>query len=196
MLLTCKLTCELLCEVTSRRCRPHKVFVTSRLNNLKLLNLISPALVLNLSNQATSSELTHVPQFGRQLLSPYALPSTGSIKSIEPEIATNSRTLRSRRAPRTATRTWRKRRRTRRRPICSGVAGSQVRLFSDASFRSSVLTSRCLGGIDPLMHKYNASIGYDKALYREDILGSIAFARANSSLLETNSRRLSVACLM
>jgi argininosuccinate lyase len=30
------------------------------------------------------------------------------------------------------------------------------------------------------MHKYNASIGYDKALYKEDILGSIAFARANS----------------
>jgi argininosuccinate lyase len=32
------------------------------------------------------------------------------------------------------------------------------------------------------MHKYNASIGYDKALYREDILGSIAFARANSKV--------------
>lgn len=30
------------------------------------------------------------------------------------------------------------------------------------------------------MHKYNASISYDKALYKEDILGSIAFARANS----------------
>lgn len=30
------------------------------------------------------------------------------------------------------------------------------------------------------MHKYNASIQYDKALYKEDILGSIAFARANS----------------
>lgn len=30
------------------------------------------------------------------------------------------------------------------------------------------------------MHKYNASIRYDKALYKEDILGSIAFARANS----------------
>lgn len=30
------------------------------------------------------------------------------------------------------------------------------------------------------MYKYNASIGYDKALYKEDILGSIAFARANS----------------
>ncbi|KAJ4267658.1 hypothetical protein ACHAPJ_006455 [Fusarium lateritium] len=39
---------------------------------------------------------------------------------------------------------------------------------------------RFTGGIDPLMHKYNASIGYDKALYKEDILGSIAFARANS----------------
>ncbi|KAF5981556.1 argininosuccinate lyase [Fusarium bulbicola] len=38
---------------------------------------------------------------------------------------------------------------------------------------------RFTGAIDPLMHKYNASIGYDKALYREDILGSIAFARAN-----------------
>jgi argininosuccinate lyase len=32
------------------------------------------------------------------------------------------------------------------------------------------------------MHKYNASIGYDKALYKEDILGSIAFARANSKV--------------
>ncbi|KAI8630279.1 argininosuccinate lyase [Xylariaceae sp. FL1651] len=39
---------------------------------------------------------------------------------------------------------------------------------------------RFTGAIDPLMHKYNASIQYDKALYKEDILGSIAFARANS----------------
>lgn len=30
------------------------------------------------------------------------------------------------------------------------------------------------------MYKYNASIRYDKTLYKEDILGSIAFARANS----------------
>ncbi|KAK6865798.1 argininosuccinate lyase [Apiospora arundinis] len=42
------------------------------------------------------------------------------------------------------------------------------------------LGGRFTGAIDPLMHKYNASIGYDKALYKEDILGSIAFARANS----------------
>lgn len=38
------------------------------------------------------------------------------------------------------------------------------------------------GGIDPLMHQYNASISYDKLLYKEDILGSIAFARANAKL--------------
>ena len=37
-----------------------------------------------------------------------------------------------------------------------------------------------IGGIDPLMHQYNASISYDKFLYKEDILGSIAFARANA----------------
>lgn len=36
------------------------------------------------------------------------------------------------------------------------------------------------GGLDPLMLKYNASILYDKFLYKEDILGSIAFARANA----------------
>ncbi|KAK7921187.1 argininosuccinate lyase [Apiospora marii] len=37
-----------------------------------------------------------------------------------------------------------------------------------------------IGGLDPLMLKYNASIVYDKLLYKEDILGSIAFARANA----------------
>lgn len=49
-----------------------------------------------------------------------------------------------------------------------------------SSSDAGILTSRCAGAIDPLMHKYNASIHYDKALYKEDILGSIAFARANS----------------
>ena len=34
--------------------------------------------------------------------------------------------------------------------------------------------------MDPLMHQYNASISYDSRLYKEDILGSIAFARANA----------------
>lgn len=32
------------------------------------------------------------------------------------------------------------------------------------------------------MDRYNASIRFDKALYKEDILGSIAFARANSKV--------------
>ena len=36
------------------------------------------------------------------------------------------------------------------------------------------------GGLDPVMNKYNASISYDKLLYKEDILGSIAFARGNA----------------
>ncbi|KAH6657599.1 L-Aspartase-like protein [Truncatella angustata] len=39
---------------------------------------------------------------------------------------------------------------------------------------------RFTGGLDPLMVEYNESIYFDKALYKEDILGSIAFARANT----------------
>ncbi|KAI2611146.1 argininosuccinate lyase [Hypoxylon fragiforme] len=38
---------------------------------------------------------------------------------------------------------------------------------------------RFTGGLDPLMVAYNESIRFDKALYKQDILGSIAFARAN-----------------
>ncbi|KAI1869528.1 hypothetical protein JX265_006618 [Neoarthrinium moseri] len=38
---------------------------------------------------------------------------------------------------------------------------------------------RLTGGLDPLMVAYNESIYFDKALFREDILGSIAFAWAN-----------------
>ncbi|KAH6695684.1 L-Aspartase-like protein [Plectosphaerella plurivora] len=38
---------------------------------------------------------------------------------------------------------------------------------------------RFTGGLDPLMVQYNESIHFDKVLYKQDILGSIAFARAN-----------------
>ncbi|KAJ8125529.1 hypothetical protein O1611_g8112 [Lasiodiplodia mahajangana] len=38
---------------------------------------------------------------------------------------------------------------------------------------------RFSGGLDPLMVSYNESIYIDKAAYKQDILGSIAFARAN-----------------
>ncbi|KAJ4164602.1 hypothetical protein LMH87_006270 [Akanthomyces muscarius] len=51
---------------------------------------------------------------------------------------------------------------------------------ADAPAAGMLWGGRFTGAIDPLMYKYNASIGYDKALYKEDILGSIAFARANS----------------
>ncbi|UNI20446.1 Argininosuccinate lyase [Purpureocillium takamizusanense] len=39
---------------------------------------------------------------------------------------------------------------------------------------------RFTGGLDPLMVKYNESIYFDRVLYKQDILGSIAFARANA----------------
>ncbi|KAK9776546.1 hypothetical protein SCAR479_06869 [Seiridium cardinale] len=51
---------------------------------------------------------------------------------------------------------------------------------SNAPAEGMLWGGRFTGGIDPLMHKYNASISYDKLLYKEDILGSIAFARANA----------------
>ncbi|KAK3317378.1 argininosuccinate lyase [Cercophora scortea] len=39
---------------------------------------------------------------------------------------------------------------------------------------------RFTGGLDPLMVHYNESIYFDKVLYKQDIQGSIAFARANA----------------
>ncbi|CAK7204329.1 argininosuccinate lyase [Sporothrix eucalyptigena] len=38
---------------------------------------------------------------------------------------------------------------------------------------------RFTGGLDPLMVAYNESIYFDQVLHKQDILGSIAFARAN-----------------
>ena len=35
------------------------------------------------------------------------------------------------------------------------------------------------GGLDPLMTEYNQSIYYDRAFYKQDIAGSVAWARAN-----------------
>lgn len=36
------------------------------------------------------------------------------------------------------------------------------------------------GGLDPLMEQYNESLSFDNVLHKQDILGSIAFARANT----------------
>ena len=38
---------------------------------------------------------------------------------------------------------------------------------------------RFTDGPDPLMQKYNDSLPFDKVLWRQDIAGSIAYARAN-----------------
>ena len=43
------------------------------------------------------------------------------------------------------------------------------------------LTFQILGGLDPLMMKYNRSIDVDQALWRQDIQGSVAWARANKN---------------
>lgn len=41
---------------------------------------------------------------------------------------------------------------------------------------------RFTGGLDPLMVAYNESIYFDRAIYAQDIRGSIAYARANSKI--------------
>ncbi len=41
---------------------------------------------------------------------------------------------------------------------------------------------RFTGGLDPLMVSYNESIYFDRAIYAQDINGSIAYARANSKI--------------
>merc|ERR1712000_379983 len=51
---------------------------------------------------------------------------------------------------------------------------------------------RFTGGLDPLMVSYNESIYFDRAIYAQDIRGSIAYARANAKFglngKTTNSR--------
>ena len=41
---------------------------------------------------------------------------------------------------------------------------------------------RFTGGLDPLMVSYNESIYFDRAIYAQDIRGSIAYARANAAI--------------
>ena len=47
---------------------------------------------------------------------------------------------------------------------------------------------RFTGGLDPLMTEYNQSIYYDRAFYKQDIAGSVAWAKANhkSGILSTD----------
>jgi argininosuccinate lyase len=41
---------------------------------------------------------------------------------------------------------------------------------------------RFTGGLDPLMVAYNESIYFDRAIYAQDIRGSIAYTRSNSKI--------------
>ncbi|MPC79530.1 Argininosuccinate lyase [Portunus trituberculatus] len=50
---------------------------------------------------------------------------------------------------------------------------------NEASAEGSKLWGgRFEGSVDPVMEKFNASISYDKAMWKQDIQGSIAYARA------------------
>ncbi|RSL45420.1 hypothetical protein CEP51_016079 [Fusarium floridanum] len=54
-------------------------------------------------------------------------------------------------------------------------------MASDSKPEGSMLWGgRFTGGLEPLMVKYNESIFFDRILYKQDILGSIAFTRANA----------------
>ncbi|PGH06470.1 argininosuccinate lyase [Polytolypa hystricis UAMH7299] len=55
-------------------------------------------------------------------------------------------------------------------------------MSADKSVAENMLWGgRFKGGQDPLMVKYNESLPYDRIFWREDIAGSIAFARANKN---------------
>ncbi|RSM06120.1 hypothetical protein CDV31_009296 [Fusarium ambrosium] len=53
-------------------------------------------------------------------------------------------------------------------------------MASDSKPEGSMLWGGRFTGGHPLMVKYNESIFFDRVLYKQDILGSIAFARANA----------------
>ena len=59
----------------------------------------------------------------------------------------------------------------------SSSEGSHVSSISSVGFRLS-RSGRFTGETDPLMEQFNASIGYDKRMWRQDIAGSIAYAAA------------------
>ncbi|KKK11803.1 hypothetical protein AOCH_007345 [Aspergillus ochraceoroseus] len=51
--------------------------------------------------------------------------------------------------------------------------------------------TRFVEGLDPLMVQYNQSLPYDRILWRQDIAGSIAFARANAKTGILSAREFS-----
>jgi len=62
---------------------------------------------------------------------------------------------------------------------CCGEDDSQVQSYPTSCAHLLISNS---GGLDPLMVSYNESIYYDRAFYKQDIAGSIAWARANQKV--------------
>ncbi|TVY16030.1 putative argininosuccinate lyase [Lachnellula arida] len=59
------------------------------------------------------------------------------------------------------------------------MASEQLRAPGSKPGENMLWGGRFTGGLDPLMVSYNESIYYDQAFHTQDILGSIAWARAN-----------------
>ena len=64
--------------------------------------------------------------------------------------------------------------------ICYGAVALQVSIvIASCSKIDQKLILSLVGGLDPLMMNYNASLRFDRAFFSQDIRGSIAWARAN-----------------
>ncbi|CAL3967561.1 hypothetical protein PZA11_003826 [Diplocarpon coronariae] len=59
------------------------------------------------------------------------------------------------------------------------MASEQIRAPGSKPGENMLWGGRFTGGLDPLMVSYNESIYFDRAFHTQDILGSIAWARAN-----------------
>ncbi|GAB5372318.1 hypothetical protein AAMO2058_001655000 [Amorphochlora amoebiformis] len=59
-----------------------------------------------------------------------------------------------------------------------GLMGGNAKQFSSASSPKKLWGGRFTGETDPLMERFNDSIGFDKRLWKHDIIGSCAYAKA------------------
>ena len=57
------------------------------------------------------------------------------------------------------------------------MSSQQIQMTTSAP--GKLWGGRFTGGLDPLMTEYNQSIYYDQAFYKQDIAGSVAWAKAN-----------------
>lgn len=67
-------------------------------------------------------------------------------------------------------------------PRCYGAVDLKVRSYKFQLQSFYILKLIFVGGLDPVMKAYNQSIHIDKAFWKQDIAGSIAWARANKNV--------------